>query len=1309
MGVYQPNSSSKKYYEKIDNFFGGINIVDEANKLGDNEFRNLENISLMNEGSVKKRTGYREVFNFRNSPYFHHIYNPSETTHFEIEANFPDKWGDTRENTNQMNQIVEFAKQFRLLVNNNTKYSLKLTYNTHINKYNLDERYFKIDSNVGDIIKNNNWDQDYFSLTDTSDEVTSLNSLSRDYFIYPVLPEISIPNFIIDFDIQNYDTVIVSSDETTKKITITINDVNYEFDAFIEDWTQITNVKWIFDINNFDKPEPDTLEFEKFEEIYSDPLELNRKELLGYLVAYKYNEKLWFTYYQLPIPELQEEDWILLEWYLIEDRLELDDNGVPKDKVNQYKFIGSPELIYPPLSYSTVEIKRNSDFYFNPNLEPLGVDGELQYPYVGVDIKTYRNKIYITTGYGILEVTNNDIIESKSLYEIIPFKPQTAEYQNNYSNLLALNLRSPNITISNLKTKFLNIWNWDWVEWPKTTHLSGIISKYPPNSEYNTVMRASINFADEQMVGWWQYQWRWVAPQELQQGETVVDDTMPIISDFQTHNYELTWKPIVRPETVNTYVITDPTVKTTKQALINDSVARVGGRNETKHFTEFYLGGDNGAEGAASKFDITNVLTTMTDIKQFKTLDLLGNLLINVEINQDASLQDPVKLQPFTMSNWRIEVWIDETKIDGDESQETGWGKKGWWKLQTTTQEWGEDSWYRRYHNYSHRLFPLSVVNNEKFLETVGKAVSSGTVKGYLKILCDLKIGQYAHGAGTTNNTTVTIGINPNSSQWNANGLTFGLGYVTINVADSNTIGLTPIDNIEQTLNLESLHLVKECTNIAIIKDQMFIWGSKSAPQMIWYSQPFNPSYISVINTIALNRLANEIVKAIEPFGQNFLIFTDKTIYIMSFSNQGISIEIGNPNLGIEYRDSVVGVGNSIIFLSYDGIYQIRSSGMDINHTIKINSIDRTIKGIFDLQDITHAVATSEGENYLLLLQNSFGEHKILNYYSLRKIWTQYTTNNNFFFKQMDNLRGKMFTLTNDGILNQWYTQIEEKILLERSQKIKDSNEFLLKIMQLYSDGYEYKQTRFEKLSETQPKPELKLELPDGTVLYGLDVIKEAPIQSTFYVSDEDFNYIKKEEDNWKKYSDMITTTVSDEYVFNKWNSVSSSVSYLGLIFVNYILDYEFYKIECEILTKEFSGAGENIHNLKKFKEVQLKQIRNVFATQSELTIYNDGIESLYPYEWDFRIQGDEYLAFKKSIQNYVQNSGSFVNESLYMTDLGAPTSVYTTKLGDNTEYNARFKKGQKSYTTQIKVNNKQNLPFGLKSLLLVYKFRKAK
>jgi len=116
------------------------------------------------------------------------------------------------------------------------------------------------------------------------------------------------------------------------------------------------------------------------------------------------------------------------------DSLESND---PKDPVYQYRLKQNEDK----LAYTIAEIEKNNFYFLNAN----SLDNVY---YKAVSLTTYNDKIYATTGFGILEITYNDII-SGQIYEMIPHKPSIIEYQDNYSNLLANQLRKDLLPITN--------------------------------------------------------------------------------------------------------------------------------------------------------------------------------------------------------------------------------------------------------------------------------------------------------------------------------------------------------------------------------------------------------------------------------------------------------------------------------------------------------------------------------------------------------------------------------------------------------------------------------------------------------------------------------------------------------------------------------------------------------------------------------------------------------------------------------------------------------------------------------------------
>jgi len=298
MGVYQPNSSSNKIYEKIDAFTGGINIVDENNKLQDGEHRNLENITLIEEGSIKKRTGYIPVLDFKDASYFKYIFNKDlefeKTKTVDIDLTNINNSDFVNNALEPLNEIIEFLNAYRLIKYSNIVLKLNVytdtkddgvRYNvlspTYFTYYNNSDRIFKRDLNPNQFDIHNLNGGNYLGFKE----------LDSKYFIIPVISG----SFIVNSfnPTENINTAKIYTDNNGHTLTLIFGDsadsstINTQiFQTNLGNYTDIKGLSFTVEVEFPIKPtdaQLSSFEVIDYEEVY------NNAELTGYLIAYKYN------------------------------------------------------------------------------------------------------------------------------------------------------------------------------------------------------------------------------------------------------------------------------------------------------------------------------------------------------------------------------------------------------------------------------------------------------------------------------------------------------------------------------------------------------------------------------------------------------------------------------------------------------------------------------------------------------------------------------------------------------------------------------------------------------------------------------------------------------------------------------------------------------------------------------------------------------------------------------------------------------------------------------------------------------------
>lgn len=1223
MGALQSKGSSQKIYEKVDDFSGGINITDEDNRLKDSELRDLINVKLENNGTPKKRTGHRPIFDFKNCPFFANIFsdNPEKEGYTTITAHAPDEDTTNPEgqpaklgtNDKELTELTNYARKFLLQGGDSSHIYLKLYYadSENITNAMLNLNYFvNVTSDNSTPLKISDLDKKYFTglnnLTDETEILASMLNTSA-FTNVPKLTEefdIGYQNFRgLSSDVKGYILFSPPADGMEQRIEVSIEGLQ---NAFTQAWTGDINtvVKWEWRATTgVSQPNvyPETFEVKKLEPFQKDTI-----STLHYVVAYHYkrnNVDDWLYFITVSPDENGEYNrYTWCDWYLINDRY-YKDTGAYYGKVNQFKFIKNSDN-----TLTTVDINR-TDHYILANIYEQGGDPSVPIsfnprPFVGVDMVQYRANMYIVTGYGMLEVNEDDIINGQ-FYEAIPFKPSSYDYQNSFSNLLAI---SRNIWDNSRSSALRSVgtydylWNWDWIDYPKTDWITGIISKYPPNSKDQTLLRAVINFSNAQVMNDYVYRWAYISPKGDEE-----DDG----KGYATYT-DYIFNAVAQAKDVSIWGITDSSLKTQTSLVANDKSFSTGTQSGGKWTAQTFRWNEDfleNSERVSMKDLVVKYIEGVSGEQGYTGITLDGNMTGNFDNNPGGL--DVGRSGGFNVHNIAIRptvngvtspVWIN---LDGSYS---------------------DDSNHYDSYGANHTVkFQVSLKNTGTILNFIKEHAGSNTSvitddNTYFQFHVEASMWAVDNGAY---NTTVKFTLSTNQGDPSLQQLTWKMSYMDVNPQVSASTGLVPIENLERTLSLNYVDTIKECTKIKIVNDQLFVYASRTNANMIWYSDIYNPTYFPITNNINLNRLPNEQVQTIVPFGQNHLIFTKESIYILSgHTREDFKVELGNGNYGIEYPESVVGIANAIIFLGYDGINIIKSTGMDINNVIKISAIDKKIKGLLNLNQVKTAIGTSVGDEYKLALTYVNEENnQILKYNVLKEIWGRDTSLNTLDFIQYSTINGGLYSLTRYGLWNYWYSIEDEKEVLSMTDNTTD--EYWNALFKLYSDGYEI-------------NPE-----------FGDDV-------------------------NHNTY----------------------------------------YPIEFKMLTKRYSGYADAVHNRKKFKEVQIKHANNDFVTHSNLVWYVNNNVNVTPFFYEYAVdENGEFTAIAGQKENLIINPGTRLARSYYLLDKINPDNELAEipKLGDNQEENRRIKKGKKGYSQQFEIINKEPLPFGIKSLLLVYKEKKPK
>jgi hypothetical protein len=495
---------------------------------------------------------------------------------------------------------------------------------------------------------------------------------------------------------------------------------------------------------------------------------------------------------------------------------------------------------------------------------------------------------------------------------------------------------------------------------------------------------------------------------------------------------------------------------------------------------------------------------------------------------------------------------------------------------------------------------------------------------------------------------------------------------------------LAPVNNIEQYLpKIKSLVSLNYINNAAIYKNQFFLWDTTSS--IVFYSDLNNFDYFPLIQTIELEDYPDEEIQAMQTYNDSALFFTKYHIYqLLGDSVEDYTTHLVNESVGAINSRCVKGVGNAVYFVSDKGAYQLVRSYSTDNQLI-VKPIDTQIRGSFDPRNDIIATST-DGESFYIHILN---KNQTYIYNTLTQVWTKWSYADGINMKWITELNNDLYYVTDD-----W------KICRFNSLSDKMQNELVTT-----NDILTYQQNYIDKL--------------DIDILFNN--------QGTLNITNADGS---------------INTDIASCVVWENDGDYTSNP--LGWNLENLVKYGYGYPIIAKWESKEWNGYANQTHNLKKWKETQIKFTRDSYASGGWFEFKVDGNTIIDPTYYN--IEADEnnelsivtknidYIAHPTDKSVLTRNAGMFMSRSAvlssgdytYNDEDGIqqtfPEGEHTSPNGitykppylsstmqDTSEKNLRKKRGKKGYSSQTIITNDEPASFGIKSVLLIYKMKKAK
>lgn len=287
---------------------------------------------------------------------------------------------------------------------------------------------------------------------------------------------------------------------------------------------------------------------------------------------------------------------------------------------------------------------------------------------------------------------------------------------------------------------------------------------------------------------------------------------------------------------------------------------------------------------------------------------------------------------------------------------------------------------------------------------------------------------------------------------------------------------------------------INTCNKILLHWDRLVMYGDTHIEDAIYVSHLHNPAYFPMSNTLQFENPKREGITKILRHRDNLVIFTETSIQALygkdptPYSDDGYNRIMLNTDVGCIAPNSAQVVGNHIYFLSYEGLYALKSLG---NHESRVNvePIDALVKSEVLLD--TNASAINVDNQYHLVYPD---RGKRMRFYPQRNIWTKDYHSGSFDFERMYFYDGEWFAQGFDGKL------IKE----DKTVKIDGEDEYTSEYTSKYMDfGEKYAAKKLREchfmLMSTEPI-DVEVETWIDEEMISSDVIRVTPEQEKYNI-----------------------------------------------------------------------------------------------------------------------------------------------------------------------------------------------------------------
>lgn len=177
------------------------------------------------------------------------------------------------------------------------------------------------------------------------------------------------------------------------------------------------------------------------------------------------------------------------------------------------------------------------------------------------------------------------------------------------------------------------------------------------------------------------------------------------------------------------------------------------------------------------------------------------------------------------------------------------------------------------------------------------------------------------------------------------------------------------------------------CNRILVHWERLILYGDESKPDVVYISDVFNPEYFPVNNTLQFENPRKERITSIVKYRDSLAVFTPSSIQALHGTSPEDYVRVMlNTDVGCIADRSAKVVKNSIVFLSYEGITELKTVGTSETKS-NVGLLDKRIKSLVSYDE--EAVAYVRDNQYCIVYPK---ENKQLRYYYEWDVWTMDTS-----------------------------------------------------------------------------------------------------------------------------------------------------------------------------------------------------------------------------------------------------------------------------------------------------------------------------